>query len=417
MHDSPDSVVVLRFSFVEPHVLPPFFAEPLDITPSHLWQYKNLPLRTIKAMWYNSCTMDEGILIERNIDDAEGRGQILMPLVVLAYILFFFTFHAIFSALLACVATFDFANEWLDVFLANLKSARFAYFSVGVPLVVFVCLFLRNIFIMRRRPAGNIVHEAMDENTRDCPDCQYAKAMELYPGDDYYEMLTRLARNAGMKTPRMFFIYNTPYTNAFTSMADDGPIVVLYERLSCSNGYHPNHVAAFLAHELGHIIGCDSARSTILLAAEYALANFWHWGIMCRHGADIAFKKECGNGLAQTLAAKFLVFTGWVYLIVGFIPYLAANRFRWLREYFDEYMADARGAKILGSSRRIAEALIVMAYRSGEWRNVTYRSMKFAMKKDADVHPPSISRIRRLAPDFDGNIERAARTILARYSR
>lgn len=359
--------------------------------------------------------MDESTLIERNIVDAEGRAQVLIPLAVLAYILFFLGFHVVFSALFACIATLDFANEWLDVFVTNIKSSTFAHFSMGVPFAVFMCLFIQALFWTRRKSPEAIIQRMLIRDAEGNPACRQASAMELHNGDFYYDILAKVAKRAGIDTPRMFFIYNSPCVNATTADSNDGPVVALYQMLSCDNGYQPQHVAAFIAHELGHIQGHDNARSRVLNSAEYALSSFWIWGLRCRAQGRSMIEQSCGRGPAQALAAKMLVLTGWIYAIVGFLPYFFANRLRWLREYLDEYLADARGAKSLGSASLMAEALIIMAYRCNEWCSIPYKCTEFSMTKNDDVHPPSIERIRRLLPGFNGNIRVAGESILARY--
>jgi len=162
-------------------------------------------------------------------------------------------------------------------------------------------------------------------------------AQPVTPGDrlGLHEMVSRLARNAGMPEPKVYLI-DTPQPNAFaTGRNPDNAAVAVTSGLLRS--LDREELAGVIAHELAHIRNHDTAIMTVtatFAGAISMLANFAFFFGGARERL----------GLIGTLMMMFLA------PLAAALVQMAISRNR-------EYAADKAGAEICGEPLWLASAL------------------------------------------------------------
>ncbi len=157
-----------------------------------------------------------------------------------------------------------------------------------------------------------------------------------------HELVGRLARRAGLPTPRLYVV-PTATPNAFATGRDpshaavavtEGILRVLDER----------ELEGVIAHELAHIKNRDTLISTIAatlagIITQVARMVFWFGGLFLGRDRD-----EGGGGALASLGMLIVA------PIAAMLLQLAISRSR-------EYGADASGAAIAGDPHALADAL------------------------------------------------------------
>lgn len=162
-------------------------------------------------------------------------------------------------------------------------------------------------------------------------------AQPVTPGDrlGLHEMVSRLARNAGMPEPKVYLI-DTPQPNAFaTGRNPENAAVAVTSGLLRS--LDREELAGVIAHELAHIRNHDTAIMTVtatFAGAISMLANFAFFFGGARERL----------GLIGTLMMMFLA------PLAAALVQMAISRNR-------EYAADKAGAEICGEPLWLASAL------------------------------------------------------------
>lgn len=218
------------------------------------------------------------------------------------------------------------------------------------------------------------------------------RARELGPDESpfLHEIVTDLARNAGIPKPRIFAVPEQA-PNAFATGRDPEHAVVavtdgIMQLLS------PEELRGVVAHELGHIVNRDILIQTIagvMASAIVTLAN------MLQFTAIFGGNRENGGGLSAIFLALLAP------LAAGVIQ-MAISRSR-------EYLADETGARLCGQPLALAGALYKLAAASGR-APLTHGNPSTAemfivtplFSRDSSIarlfstHPPIEDRISRL---------------------
>ncbi|MBI2573464.1 zinc metalloprotease HtpX [Candidatus Woesearchaeota archaeon] len=156
-----------------------------------------------------------------------------------------------------------------------------------------------------------------------------------------YEMIHELARKMDLPMPKIYVI-DTPQANAFATGRNPQNGVVA-ATTGIINILNTEELKGVLAHEMGHIKNRDILISTVaatIAGALSYLASIAQWGAIFGMGRD---DDNGGNVISILLLAI-------VTPIIAMIIQLAISRSR-------EYLADATGARVLGSGKPLAAAL------------------------------------------------------------
>jgi heat shock protein HtpX len=170
------------------------------------------------------------------------------------------------------------------------------------------------------------------------------KAEEVGPGNRLYQIVERLARQAGLPMPRVYVIPE-PSPNAFATgrnpshaavAATEGILQILSD----------NELEGVLAHELAHVQHRDILTSSIaatLAAAIMLIAQQLRW-LAIFGGMGGGRDRDRGGNPIALLAMLILA------PLAAMLIQMAISRSR-------EYAADAGGAKITGNPYGLADAL------------------------------------------------------------
>ncbi|MBD5640955.1 MAG: zinc metalloprotease HtpX [Desulfovibrio sp.] len=176
------------------------------------------------------------------------------------------------------------------------------------------------------------------------------RARELGPDESpfLHEIVSDLARNAGIPKPRIFVVPEQA-PNAFATGRDPEHSVV-----AVTDGIlrllSPQELRGVVAHEVGHIVNRDILIQTVagvMASAIVTLAN------MLQFSAIFGGNRENGS---SGISAIFLALLAPV--AAGLIQ-MAISRSR-------EYLADATGARLCGQPLALAGALYKLAAASGQ---------------------------------------------------
>lgn len=160
---------------------------------------------------------------------------------------------------------------------------------------------------------------------------------------ELYDIVGRLSQRAGIPMPKLY-VTPSQQPNAFaTGRNPEHAAVAVTEGIM--RILNRSEVEGVLAHELAHIKNRDVLIGTIAAALAGAItmiANMLQWAAIFGMGRG---DDEEGGGMAGGLVMAFLA------PIAAMIVQMAISRSR-------EYMADATGARIAGSTEGLSNALL-----------------------------------------------------------
>lgn len=170
-----------------------------------------------------------------------------------------------------------------------------------------------------------------------------ARARPVEPGSapELEGMISRLAMNAGIPTPRLYVV-DDPTPNAFATGRDPAHGVVAVNS-GLMRLLNRDEIEGVVAHEIAHIKNRDiltSAVAATMAGAVSSLANMAMWGAML---GGMGRDDDDGGGIGGLLMMLLAP-------IAAMIIQMAVSRSR-------EYVADADGARISGKPAALAAAL------------------------------------------------------------
>jgi heat shock protein HtpX len=167
---------------------------------------------------------------------------------------------------------------------------------------------------------------------------QGARPVDPRSAPDLYQMVERLARNAGLPMPRIYLI-DTQQPNAFATGRNPQNAVVAVST-GLLQALEPREVAAVIAHELAHIRSRDTLTMTVTATLAGAISMLAQFGLFFGGG------NNRDNPLGG-IGALLMVFLA---PVAAALVQMAVSRTR-------EYEADKDGAEISGDPLALASAL------------------------------------------------------------
>ncbi|MFP4475787.1 MAG: zinc metalloprotease HtpX [Desulfatibacillaceae bacterium] len=225
---------------------------------------------------------------------------------------------------------------------------------------------------------------------------------------ELYDMVKELARRAGMPMPRVYVIPEEA-PNAFaTGRNPEHAVVAVTEGLL--NTMNRDEVMGVLAHEIAHVQNRDMLIGTIaatMAGAVMILASMARWSMIF---GGLSGDDDEGGGFFATLLMAILA------PIAAVLIQMAISRSQ-------EYSADAAGARLMGRSEPLANALLKLGAHSRRKRmnaNPATAHMFIvnplsgqSMAKLFSTHPPveeRVARLRGTRPSTEANRRGAGTT-------
>ncbi len=244
----------------------------------------------------------------------------------------------------------------LAALTALFMALGFMFGGTGGALIAFVIAAGMNLFTYWN--ADRIVlsmHHAREVDERSAP--------------EFYGMIERLARKAGLPMPKVFIV-DSPNPNAFATGRNPEHAAVaattgLIDMLS------REEVEAVMAHELGHVRNRDTLVMTMVATIAGAISMLANFGLFFGNSGNR------GNPVAAILAVLVAPFA-------AMIVQMAISRTR-------EYGADRASAEICGNPRALASALARIAKPAQQIPSVASRSNPAAAQ--LYIVPTSVSEM------------------------
>ena len=180
---------------------------------------------------------------------------------------------------------------------------------------------------------------------------QGAHEVDPRSAPDLYNMVERLAGQAGIPTPKIYLI-DTQQPNAFATGRDPNNAAVAVST-GLLNYLQPNEVAGVIAHELAHIRSRDTLTMTVTGTMAGAISMLAQFGLLFGGG----------NNRSNPLG-------GIGALLMVFLAPLAAGLVQMAISRTREYQADKDGAEISGDPLALASALSKISQLSHRTVNV-----------------------------------------------
>jgi heat shock protein HtpX len=173
-----------------------------------------------------------------------------------------------------------------------------------------------------------------------------AKEVSINEAPDLHQMVEKLAVQAGVPKPRVYIIpQDTPNAFATGRNPEHAAVAVTQGILRI---LRPEELEGVLAHELSHVRNRDiliSSVAAVIAGAISYLATMAQWGAFLGMGRS---DDDEGGGGGNMIAVLLMAI---VAPIAAMLIQMAISRSR-------EYAADATGAKIIGTGRPLANALV-----------------------------------------------------------
>ena len=172
-----------------------------------------------------------------------------------------------------------------------------------------------------------------------------AQEVSVHEAPDLHRLVERLAMQAGIPKPRVYIIpQDTPNAFATGRNPEHAAVAVTQGILHLLS---PSELEGVLAHELAHIKNRDiliSSVAAVIAGAISYLATMAQWGAYLGMGRGDDDEGGSANLIGVLLMAIIAP-------IAAMLIQMAISRSR-------EFQADATGAKIVGTGRPLANALI-----------------------------------------------------------
>lgn len=156
---------------------------------------------------------------------------------------------------------------------------------------------------------------------------------------EYYDIVERLARRAGLPMPKVYIIDN-PQPNAFATGRNPQNAAVA-ATTGLLNALTPEEIAGVMAHELGHVRNRDTLTMTITATLAGAIAMLGNFAFFFGGGSR---NNNNPFGIVGVLVAMLVA------PLAAMLVQMAISRTR-------EYSADRAGAEFTGNPMWLASAL------------------------------------------------------------
>lgn len=181
-----------------------------------------------------------------------------------------------------------------------------------------------------------------------------AREVDATSAPQYYQIITDLAKKAGLPQPKVYVMDN-PQPNAFATGRNPKNAAVaattgLLERLS------PEELSGVMAHELAHVQHHDTLTMTITATIAGAISMLGNFALF------FGGNNRDSNGNSNPLGMIGVVVAMFVAPFAAMLVQMAISRSR-------EYAADKRGAEICGNPLWLASALNKIARGAEEVTN------------------------------------------------
>lgn len=221
-----------------------------------------------------------------------------------------------------------------------------------------------------------------------------AQEVSVHEAPDLHQMVEKLAMQASIPKPRVYIIpQDTPNAFATGRNPERAAVAVTQGILHLLS---PAELEGVLAHELAHIKNRDiliSSVAAVIAGAISYLATMAQWGAYLGMGRS---DDDEGGGGRNLLAVLLMAI---IAPIAAMLIQMAISRSR-------EFQADATGAKIVGTGRPLANALIKLEeynHRLPMQVNPAQAQMFIVNPLSAEgltklfsTHPPIKERVARL---------------------
>lgn len=183
-----------------------------------------------------------------------------------------------------------------------------------------------------------------------------AQELNVNSNSQYYNIVSDLARNAGLPQPRIYIIDN-PQPNAFATGRNPQNAAVA-ATTGLLNSLTDEEIAGVMAHELAHVKHHDTLTMTITATIAGAISMLANFAMLLGGNRNSNGNSSNPVGLIGTLAVMFLA------PFAAMLVQMAISRSR-------EYAADRGGAEICGNPLWLASALNKIARSAHEVVNET----------------------------------------------
>ena len=355
-------------------------------------------------------------LVRNNLEESENVGTLLIQVIMLILMGMFASVHVVISFVWGGLLSLLLGVEWLPTAMHYLQSWEFSRLSVGVPFSIFLFSFIHIYLVVKSKSLPPVI----DAKTMQAIVGDKGTVKELRADHPCYSDMLKMAKKAGMATPRLFGCFGTGNVNAWTITDHSGGSgILIYEPLLIT--MTRRDLQSVIGHELGHLMGKDTRRKVVLMALVVTLESILGKGLeLCLNESGEVFHKRPDLPMVVAIMTSVLVFIfGLAMITLGFFPWLWSRGLVWWREYHDEYHADARGAWLTGDPQGMADALIVLHWIGETGGRVNgygvFQVIRSAMRgEQRDVHPPSEFRVRKWMPHFNGDWDAAYRDVMRR---
>jgi heat shock protein HtpX len=164
-----------------------------------------------------------------------------------------------------------------------------------------------------------------------------AREIDRAASPEFYDMIARLARNAGLPMPKIYVMDN-PQPNAFATGRDPEHAAVAATTGLLANLSH-DEIEGVMAHELTHIRNRDTLIMTVTATIAGAISMLGNFAFLFGGSRD-----RNGLGIIGTLLMIIVA------PLAAMLVQMAISRTR-------EYAADRGGAEISGKPMALASAL------------------------------------------------------------
>ncbi|EJF91530.1 zinc metalloprotease HtpX [Bartonella tamiae] len=169
-----------------------------------------------------------------------------------------------------------------------------------------------------------------------------ARQVDAQSAPEYYNIVSDLARNAGLPQPKIFIMDNAQ-PNAFATGRNPANAAVA-ATTGLLKSLTPEEIAGVMAHELAHVQNRDTLTMTITATIAGAISMLGNFALFFGHG------NRDSNGNSNPLGMIGVVIAMFVAPFAAMLVQMAISRTR-------EYAADKRGAEICGNPLWLASAL------------------------------------------------------------